>query len=100
MKCKWLMNQECSNIYSRCSQNVISPNRTDSTKTMPRITTVLRQSRKAIQDLDLLKVLQSEIRYEQSLNPDLVLFASPSFLHLYPYSYESLIGRLTVLAFV
>ncbi|XP_052173916.1 uncharacterized protein LOC127789153 isoform X2 [Diospyros lotus] len=38
---------------------------------MPRITTVLRQSRKAIQDLDLLKVLQSEIRCEQSLNPEL-----------------------------
>uniref|UniRef100_A0A5B7BYY1 Mitochondrial glycoprotein n=1 Tax=Davidia involucrata TaxID=16924 RepID=A0A5B7BYY1_DAVIN len=35
---------------------------------MPRVTTVLRKSLKAIQDLDLLKVLQSEIRHEQSYN--------------------------------
>ncbi|XP_058205371.1 uncharacterized protein At2g39795, mitochondrial [Rhododendron vialii] len=36
---------------------------------MPRISSVLRKGRKAIQELDLLKVLQSEIRHEDSSNP-------------------------------
>jgi len=36
---------------------------------MSRVTTVLRKSRKAIQDLDLLKVLHSEITHEHSSNP-------------------------------
>ncbi|KAE9465876.1 hypothetical protein C3L33_02231, partial [Rhododendron williamsianum] len=36
---------------------------------MPRISSVLRKGRKAIQELDLLKVLQSEIRHEHSSNP-------------------------------
>ncbi|GFY96195.1 Mitochondrial acidic protein like [Actinidia chinensis var. chinensis] len=35
---------------------------------MPRVTTVLRNTRRAIQDLDLLKVLQSEITHEHSSN--------------------------------
>ncbi|KAI7990690.1 Uncharacterized protein LOK49_LG12G02745 [Camellia lanceoleosa] len=35
---------------------------------MPRVTTLLRKSYKAIHDFDLLKALQSEIRHEQSSN--------------------------------
>ncbi|RVX09519.1 hypothetical protein CK203_012432 [Vitis vinifera] len=34
---------------------------------MRRVNGILRQSQKALQDLDLLKVLQSEIRHEQSM---------------------------------
>ncbi|XP_059646268.1 mitochondrial acidic protein mam33 isoform X1 [Cornus florida] len=36
---------------------------------MPRVTTVLQKGRKALQDLNLLKILQSEISHEQSSNP-------------------------------
>ncbi|CAI9779502.1 unnamed protein product [Fraxinus pennsylvanica] len=35
---------------------------------MPRVTPILRRARKAIQELDLLKVLQSEINHELSSN--------------------------------
>lgn len=36
---------------------------------MRKLSPILRKSRQALQDLDLLKVLQSEIRHELSLNP-------------------------------
>ncbi|GMY19042.1 mitochondrial acidic protein mam33 [Fagus crenata] len=36
---------------------------------MPRVTPILRKARKALQDLDLLKVLQSEITHELSSTP-------------------------------
>ena len=51
---------------------------------MPRVTPILRKARKALQDSNLVKALQSEITHELSSTHFQVLCVSLSSLHAFP----------------